>query len=333
MLFMRLIICGNGFDISHGLKTKYSDYKETGLKNHERIKSDFENFPWFLIKNNCEIWRDVEESLTIDIEEMIKNIKQNYIEDNKLIYDELKTDIEGLTEFVYFFTGELFYNWLSSIDYSGCHKKQFIEELFKDAIGITFNYTSTLEDVYKIEDSKVLHIHGALKNVDGGVLQSNNICPSCSTIEEIETRSDEIVLSQRFNNDIIKAEIQFGFPRVLIESIIFDFRKTFGEKMYKEVEECTNINEFVEAASKRIEENIPKLILFLEGKEIDEIVIMGHSLGGPDDLYYEQVLVPLFKDKKWIIFVHSKVDTKFAERNGLRNVEYRNWSNEVIEIN
>ena len=201
----------------------------------------------------------------------------------------------------------------------------------KDELIINFNYTSTLEDVYKISDKNIYHIHGYLRKVQSSFLQSNNILPSFSTVEEAEAFSDEIILSHRYNNDIIKSEIQFGSPDISKESVSKDLINTFGKENYEDINAFRDIENFIDVASKNIELNIPKLKHFLEEKDIDEVVIMGHSLGGPDDLYYEQVLVPLFKDIKWVIFVYDTINTEFAEKNNLKNVEYRNWNNEIIQ--
>ena len=260
-----------------------------------------------------------------------QGIEDIYVEDDEIVFDEFETDIENWTEFVYFFTGEAFFNWLEKLDYSRCKKKDFVENILKDALIINFNYTSTLEDVYKISDKNIYHIHGYLRKVQSSFLQSNNILPSFSTVEEAEAFSDEIILSHRYNNDIIKSEIQFGSPDISKESVSKDLINTFGKENYEDINAFRDIENFIDVASKNIELNIPKLKRFLEEKDIDEVVIMGHSLGGPDDLYYEQVLVPLFKDIKWVIFVYDTINTEFAEKNNLKNVEYRNWNNEIIQ--
>lgn len=37
----------------------------------------------------------------------------------------------------------------------------------EDAVYITFNYTAILEVVYEISESKIIHIHGSLRERDG----------------------------------------------------------------------------------------------------------------------------------------------------------------------
>lgn len=41
-----LIIIGNGFDLHHGLATRYSDYRDWLLGHDERVVADFESFDY-----------------------------------------------------------------------------------------------------------------------------------------------------------------------------------------------------------------------------------------------------------------------------------------------
>ena len=55
---------------------------------------------------------------------------------------------------------------------------------------------------------------------------------------------------------------------------------------------------------------------------------MGHSLGGPDDLYYEQYLIPILKNAHWVFFYHNndrKEKEDFAQKHSLKNVEFIHW--------
>ena len=48
---MKLIICGNGLDLHHKLKTSYSSYKDFLKQNYGRAVTDFERFPYINIKD------------------------------------------------------------------------------------------------------------------------------------------------------------------------------------------------------------------------------------------------------------------------------------------
>lgn len=42
---MKLYIIGNGFDLNHGMKTAYWDYREFLAQNHSTIIREYENSP------------------------------------------------------------------------------------------------------------------------------------------------------------------------------------------------------------------------------------------------------------------------------------------------
>ena len=91
---------------------------------------------------------------------------------------------------------------------------------------------------------------------------------------------------------------------------------------------------FIDKSTKKLDKNYPKLRAFLNNKEISEIVIMGHTLNGADSAYYKDILVPRYKDLKWIFMRH--VDEKkgidngkeikdFIDKFGLHNKEIIDW--------
>ena len=77
---MKLIICGNGFDMHHNLKTGYSEYKKYLQCNVPLLVEKFEKFPWFPGKCKNDLWRDVENTLALNLQEMIEHFKAYYSE-------------------------------------------------------------------------------------------------------------------------------------------------------------------------------------------------------------------------------------------------------------
>ncbi|NLD09047.1 MAG: hypothetical protein GX667_05575 [Xanthomonadaceae bacterium] len=152
-----LVITGNGFDIWHGLPTSYKNFYEKysdELSGHTQYFDDF-----------CDIdseWTNFEESLGSfnqssfldnsayrpSIEEMMDNTGMMYgYEDSIAVEtDEL---IKNITR--------AFNSWISSIEVDQATRLIAIPA---DCKFINFNYTTTLEDVYGIPDSNILHIHG-----------------------------------------------------------------------------------------------------------------------------------------------------------------------------
>lgn len=67
---MKLYICGNGFDLHHGLRTSYKDYRDYLLKNHPQAALDYADFP-FLNPDVGDNWSDIEKSFHIDYLSML----------------------------------------------------------------------------------------------------------------------------------------------------------------------------------------------------------------------------------------------------------------------
>lgn len=194
-----LVITGNGFDIWHDLPTSYKNFYDKYGDELSRHTQYFDDF--------CDIdseWTYFEESLgSFDhdhflddssyrpsIEEMADNIRMMY----------------GYEDDISFHTRELIENiilsfnrWISSIKVDAAKK---MITMPANCQFINFNYTTTLEDVYGIPDSDILHIHGkAWKGIVFG--------------------HGRPLWSRQFNDD----EPWFNIPQEDAESIYNIFRK------------------------------------------------------------------------------------------------------------
>lgn len=318
---MKLIICGNGFDMHHNLKTGYSEYKKYLQCNVPLLVEKFEKFPWFPGKCKNDLWRDVENTLALNLQEMIEHFKAYYNDPDGVI--EYETDFEDWTRFIYSFTGDEFYKWISTTDYNAAKAEDDLAELFSDAVFVTFNYTDTIERIYGVPNEKVLHLHGALSKVAVENCFGQSILPSFTTIEEAESYNGPILESDKWNSDIIREEIQFGAPVVEANSL-----DSIVEQIQHEDIQCL-FRQLIDKTTKSIYKNLPILKAFLHGKEIDEIVIMGHSLMGADDLYYSECLIPLYGTKKWTAYFHTDADyeekTAFFAKNAITTHQCKKW--------
>lgn len=325
---MKLVICGNGFDCHHKLRTSYDSYHSWLEINAPLVLEKFNGFPWVNKACISNKWVDVEKTLSLDVSAMINAINDYSLDTNPENVSECIVDFEDWTRFIYSFTGGEFYKWLSSIDTRQTTKDPKIEGALSDAICITFNYTDTLETVYGIEKGRILHLHGSLDEVEEENCFGNDILPSFSTVEEAECYDKPVIENDKWNSGIIRNVIQFGAPR---ESI--DVKEEMDKKLNSEDKELKELLfEFFQCTIKSLCRNLPKINSFLSGKRIDEVMIMGHSLNGPDDLYYTECLIPKYRDKKWIIYWYNDGSQKdlcekkvFCAKYGIKNVEYREW--------
>ncbi len=153
-----LYIIGNGFDLAHGLPTKYEDFhKWLQLKGENTFINRFESL-YTDIKDNYGLWCDLERALGSvslnnaiefdrnyqDCSDVIKG--ENSSHDAYICGDNLKNTVDLLPG--------LLKEWVESIS---LHNTNCSYHLIEDAYFFSFNYTKTLENVYKIEN--VFHVH------------------------------------------------------------------------------------------------------------------------------------------------------------------------------
>ena len=156
----KLYIIGNGFDLWHGLPTKYSCF-------YEFAKEALNELANYLDKNEEDLWADFENSLgkfdwksIYDTYDYTDITADNFKPSEAFgLEDELHEQTDCLVETI----KELFCSWICGIDISVATKKL---EFDIDDRFINFNYTSTLQMVYGVKDEHIFHIHGKSEAYD-----------------------------------------------------------------------------------------------------------------------------------------------------------------------
>lgn len=169
-----LYIIGNGFDISHGIKSKYSDFKKFVLENEN---GNFVDLMDTFFSQKEDFWCDIEEALG-DYDE--KNIYEFCKPDEEIDLDHTMRDIARAEDGPdWLFKPELdkfteeFHDWVNQIDISVAKP---LYSLPLNSKYLTFNYTETLEHVYNIPSQQICHIHGSrLKNKEKYVIGHNSL--------------------------------------------------------------------------------------------------------------------------------------------------------------
>lgn len=165
----KLFIIGNGFDVAHKLKTTYEDFRNYLQSSHTDAFSNCEEVNYshqdiseasdvifeLLIEaiNAAEgdLWSNLEETLgAIDNESIL--LKNGYKNADTLL-ENLGTRADVFKD--------LFDSWVYGIDMEEVKPKQEFMSLIETGDQfLTFNYTRTLENIYKVDEEAVLHIHG-----------------------------------------------------------------------------------------------------------------------------------------------------------------------------
>lgn len=331
---MNLVICGNGFDLHHNLDTSYKEYAEYLANNAPHVLEKFISFPWLNAQCEDNLWNDVERTLSVDFEGMYFQLKKyvaDYLNGDEKAITELQTDFEEWCRFIYLFTGEEFYKWLTDVDVSLAEVDPSLVDVIVGSVCVNFNYTDVLESVYEVSPEKVLHIHGALRDVRVNECMSNTIIPPFCNIEEAESCASCVVESDKWNSDVVRDEVQFGAP--VVDDLSRSIRakvSTINDESIVEI-----IQTFAEKTVKYLPKNISALEDFLFDCDITDVHVMGLSLPGVDDYYFEKLLFPKYTRCIWHFYYHgdkdedAEIDRQSKERYAMEhNVEkilYHRW--------
>lgn len=330
-LAMKLMICGNGMDLHLGFKTGYRGYKkfleEAKFIQGKSAISLIEDSNFF-VSRDADCWSDLEKSLTFDVEKYIEELLFAYDRDLEP-YDEEKSrsQIEAASKFeknnpegiAFDFTNSWFFEWIGNEFYKNVeqiktHYRGILKSIFddKNCAFVNFNYTPTLESIFDIEERKILYIH--------------NRFPVRRTLPFTFTPDDLI-------NEVIESgrkKFQFGSTDNRLKEWIGALKavslKSNGKLITKKAIE-EKIQSIHRSFSKKLEDNYENLEKFLEEKNIEEIVIIGHSFMGVDEPYYRDILVPKLKDCKWTFFCHGsrEMANQFVEKYNLSEYEMIDW--------
>lgn len=150
-----LHVLGNGFDLHHGLPTKYiPDLKKIAIMA-ERFSGE-----WECYSDTGDLWSDVEELLASPDTEMLLQHLEIYAPD---LLSEREGDRDGIIheaeQLLDFPLEEFARRADEALD------RKLPLEMFEEIFGpndcfLTFNYTHTLERLYQSDPSRILHLHG-----------------------------------------------------------------------------------------------------------------------------------------------------------------------------
>lgn len=344
---MKLWIIGNGFDLHHGLKTSYDDYKaflchrhrceDTGrwcksrspklsktvcgsccksATNADCPVRKFNELP--RTRSMGDLWRDLEEACAIDLNRLMDRVKGKWIGGSGRPEDSAAIALlDGELGFAKAFTGHEFHKWLRTIERSlslAKKRQKFIQKWLvfdKGDLFVTFNYTTTLQHVYGISKDRICYVHGCLKNVKANLQKINK------------------AFRNAVENRVVHAAIRFGSPELTDElaKTAIDYYKTLQKTSDEQAkalsDHLTQLSHFlrkdVSVGLASIKELVTKHCK--DRSSLTEVVVAGHSLGKNDKPYFDY-LAESFRYVKWRFLFYSREDLenalRFCEQHGLR---------------
>lgn len=336
---MRLWIIGNGFDLYHGLKTKYLDYKAylcedcnkhknnrcpiaagedckwccrcEVVKNHDCLVRKFNALPRRKVWTSEELWSDLEEACSLDFDQLMKEGKGTYVraDDTKSDMPLVSNEYDALG-FARFFTGDRFYDWFRKVETDMPKVKEGFRGAYLDVnierdLFVTFNYTSTIQVFYGghkiVDDGRICYIHGSVKEASGtyAMLHQAGETEKGKELHEKLVFGSSDVTEAAFVDAVLRYKEKEG-----------DIREDDLETLIRHGKMLIqSLNKDVKQGLKRFREFIQDRRSDLE--HLDEVVVAGHSLCRIDTPYFEE-FVREFAAKKWCFLCHGKRDVEKA---------------------
>lgn len=307
----RLFIIGNGFDLAHGIKSSYEDFRKylvskleiiTGKKykkfdftDNSILTNDYIKTPendlltilYFLSVSEygCSLdieWKNIETSvgeldysmfeyLYIDESENDKEDRANWIN-----HDMFLPYVDVLTEIPNYFR-----EWIRQINLNNVKVNKHIQNFFdSNTIFLCFNYTNTLEKVYNISRHNICYIHGNVNE---------------------------------------KTDIYFGHGNNLTYD---DYINSISNINYFSVaDEYCMINDTLRKPVKNIIDN--NLDFFISLKNIDQIYSYGFSYGLVDQPYIRKICEYIHQNCEWYINSYPDKETKEEFIKSINNCGYK----------
>lgn len=214
----KLYVIGNGFDLWHGIPSSYARFKEYV---RQRDRDLFDAVDRYLPAD--EDWSDLECALAdIDVDSIIDDLGQfmpSYSAEDwsDAGHHDFQYEVDLVVQRLSTALRTRFGEWIRSlvIPKPGT-ATQRLRSIDANAAFLTFNYTSTLGDLYTVPDTHVLHIHGQARLLESELILGHAWNPKQRRslndrpdIEDIDTRLIEAhnILDDYFSKTFKPSEL------------------------------------------------------------------------------------------------------------------------------
>lgn len=270
MTHKKLYIIGNGFDIQHGLKSRYWDFNEyLDIKDRKLVDKLEEYF------GTDSLWSDFEETLAyLDTEQIIDecmNYLQSYgAEDwSDAYHHDYQYEVQQRIDLITDTLKQQFTEWILQLKLPNNANENMVV-VDKSASFINFNYTDTLERLYKVTPDHIFYIHNKAVDTNSTLILGHSRNPqNTKTLDEL------------YNDEDTDVRVAEG-NRILDDYFVETYKST--ETIIKENAD-----------------------FFDRLKDIEIIYVFGHSLSIVDRPYFEEIIKRIDKDKIiWKVSFHNK---------------------------
>lgn len=300
-----LCIIGNGFDLAHGVKSSYYDFRKFLGKNLD-LREIMEKYI-----RQPDIWGDFENSLAhLDREMLINNIDETLNDFNVKDDDDedfSAADYHLATEWAampaIMIEEELpieFREWVNKLQVT-TYSNQLSQIINTNAKFINFNYTEFLETIYGINHKNILYIHGCRKN-----------------------KKEELVLGHGYNTDKLyeewhkdnqsRCETENSPAKFAYFSDDENLDEYKSPIRYYAIQEAQGIiEEYYENSAKKTQYVLKQNTTYFRALyDIAETIVIGHSLSTVDYPYFKEIINSNINRENllWKISYHNEADLK-----------------------
>lgn len=306
----KIAIIGNGFDLSHGLKTSYSHFNkfvsELDPKLVAHVNEIFYNqgYP----KEDIEYWSDLEVMLS-SLSEL------DYDEHYEDAFNGAETDMDRASYWhdpeynasqkaknellVPLKLKNYFDRCINSINLRNVSRKPCLEMNGYDLF-INFNYTETLQDVYCIQNARIFHVHG---DANSSYILGHNDIEKPPYPDPYETYIDPDTGETTSDADIRQAQVR--------ESLNDTYTTLFRS--------------YFKNSKKIIADNQQ---WFKQFNNATHVTFMGLSMGLHDEIYVTEINKLLPKDAQIVVYYHENKEKMVSKCESLlpcRIIKYIEW--------
>ena len=270
MLSQTLYIIGNGFDLYHNIPSRFSQFKRFVKNNDNEL---FQAIEEYLPVDDS--WSDLEESFArIDIDHMTEECSsflQSYNSEDwsDSYHHDYQYEISNNVNLLSARLVQRFEEWVGQLKIpEGKDISNDRLSLNPDGLYLSFNYTSTLVNLYKIQVNRILYIHGSVENSSSDIVLGHAWNP-----REIPSINSHVEL------DNIDARVMEGN----------DILESYFSDTFKPTREIINTNK-----------------KYFSGlSHVSSIYVLGHSLSVVDIDYFKEIFCCVKNAARWYVSYYS----------------------------
>lgn len=277
----KLLVIGNGFDLHHGIPSRFSDFGRSVAASEPNIVRLIDEYLFV----DEDFWNCFEARLaTFDADNVIEYAEQFLVSygagdwSDAFHHDfeyEIQQIVDGLSRRLH----TRFAKWIRSLPIPDAGAAPLVRCVDPEARFLTFNYTPTLQRLYGVPDRNVLHIHGRSSDPD-----------------------DEIVLGHGW-----KRNVEDMLAREVNENT--DTRIAGGYRL---------IDEYFADTFKPTERIVERYRAEFDSLgDVTEVIVLGHSLADVDTPYFREVIARTPASTTWTVSCYLEPSVEMERLNAL----------------